>query len=188
MLGIAFKEWAAICEALASGRQALILRKGGIAEAEGEFRPDYQRFWLYPTYVHQQETGLKPTESHWLTLARQNRPPLGRIHLQAWCDVGPVRYFDQIEPLLALAEWHIWSETTVIQRFHYRRLGLFVLPVRVFVRAQSQDLLELPEYAGCKTWVEFPADSASELNEQPATPVLTQPAYEAVLHAVRQFG
>ena len=38
MLKDAFKEWAVICRALAEGRQALILRKGGIAEAGGDFR------------------------------------------------------------------------------------------------------------------------------------------------------
>ena len=41
MLPIAFKEWAVICEALALGRQALILRKGGIAETGGAFRPEH---------------------------------------------------------------------------------------------------------------------------------------------------
>ena len=39
MLRIAFKEWAAVCRALASGRQSLIIRKGGIAEAGGVFAP-----------------------------------------------------------------------------------------------------------------------------------------------------
>ena len=31
MLKHAFKEWAVICQALATGRQALVLRKGGVA-------------------------------------------------------------------------------------------------------------------------------------------------------------
>ncbi len=57
-LRIAFKEWAVICRALAEGKQALILRKGGIAEAGGAFRVEQTRFWLFPTFVHQQETGI----------------------------------------------------------------------------------------------------------------------------------
>ena len=60
-LGVAFKEWAAVCRALADGTQTVILRKGGIAEAGGEFRPEHARFWLYPTHFHeQQRAGLKP--------------------------------------------------------------------------------------------------------------------------------
>ena len=60
MLNHAFKEWAIICQALAEGRQALILRKGGIAESTGEFQLEQMRFWLFPTYVHQQRSGIKP--------------------------------------------------------------------------------------------------------------------------------
>ncbi|HYV35699.1 MAG TPA: DUF1802 family protein, partial [Gemmataceae bacterium] len=45
MLKHAFKEWAAICKALAEGRQGLILRKGGIAEPGGDFQIEHTRFW-----------------------------------------------------------------------------------------------------------------------------------------------
>ena len=37
LLKHAFKEWAVICKALATGRQLLILRKGGIDEPGGDF-------------------------------------------------------------------------------------------------------------------------------------------------------
>ena len=60
MPSYAFKEWDVICRALADGKQALILRKGGIAEEGGVFRPEHTRFWLYPTYLHQQRDGVKP--------------------------------------------------------------------------------------------------------------------------------
>ena len=36
MLQHAFKEWAVICYCLAKGKQAIILRKGGLAEPGGE--------------------------------------------------------------------------------------------------------------------------------------------------------
>ena len=51
MLHWALKEWAVICRALAEGRQSLLLRKGGIAEAGGAFQVEQPRFWLLPTYV-----------------------------------------------------------------------------------------------------------------------------------------
>ena len=63
MLKYAFKEWADICRALALGRQAIILRKGGIAERGGSFQAEHTRFWLYPTYVHQQRSGIRPEAS-----------------------------------------------------------------------------------------------------------------------------
>src|SRR5205814_10220299 len=77
MLRIAFKEWAAVCLALASGRQSIIIRKGGIAEAGGAFAPEHDRFWLYPTYVHQQQTGLRPDAADLLRHAGREGPPTG---------------------------------------------------------------------------------------------------------------
>ena len=48
---IAFKEWAVVCAALASGQQSLILRKGGIHEGRDGFRVAHREFWLFPTGV-----------------------------------------------------------------------------------------------------------------------------------------
>ena len=60
---VAFKEWAAVCAALAAGRQALILRKGGIAEGPGGFRPEHDRFWLLPTRFHERPDKLQPDDA-----------------------------------------------------------------------------------------------------------------------------
>src|SRR3954449_9255456 len=57
--GIAFKEWAGVCDALLEGRQSLIVRKGGIAEGPRGFAPEHEAFWLYPTHVHEAEHGLR---------------------------------------------------------------------------------------------------------------------------------
>ena len=42
MLKYAFKEWAVVCRALTEGKQALILRKGGIAETGGRFQLEHK--------------------------------------------------------------------------------------------------------------------------------------------------
>ena len=75
--GIAFKEWASVCDALLEGRQTIILRKGGISEgtAPGVFVPEHSEFWLYPTWVHQAEQGVRvsstPTSSDHQCLDRR---------------------------------------------------------------------------------------------------------------------
>ena len=38
---VAFKEWAVVCAALASGRQTIILRKGGMEEGRDGFRVEH---------------------------------------------------------------------------------------------------------------------------------------------------
>src|SRR3954465_5772349 len=52
-LSVALKEWQIVCDALASGRQILLLRKGGILEAIGGFELEHREFLLFPTFVHQ---------------------------------------------------------------------------------------------------------------------------------------
>lgn len=153
MLTIAFKEWAVICEALASGRQRLILRKGGIQEDGGVFRPDHERFWLYPTYFHeQQQAGIKPEAQDLLDRVGASRPPIGFVRLSHAVRVVGVEYCQDWEAVQKLDAEHIWSEATVRQRFFYRTSGLYVFRVEV-EQVTPQTVPERPEYAGCKTWV-----------------------------------
>ena len=159
MLTVAFKEWAAICEALASGRQSLILRKGGISEVGGEFRPEHDRFWLYPTYFHeQQQAGIKPDAQSFLDAADAVRPPAGFVRLTHSVDVTSVEFCRELDDVLKLDALHIWSEATVRQRFAYRTPGLYVFRVVVHAAPEPLTIVERPEYAGCKTWV--PLESA----------------------------
>ena len=60
MIGTALKEWDAQVCALETGRASLIVRKGGIVEKNGEFKVEHTRFWLYPTFLHQNPGELRP--------------------------------------------------------------------------------------------------------------------------------
>ncbi len=179
-LGVAFKEWAVIVQALARGRQALILRKGGIAEGRGGFRVEHARFWLYPTYVHQQETGVVPEALPLLEEARRDRPPEGIVRLSHFALVPCVYHVDDLEKLLRLEGLHLWPRQTVEARFAYRAPGLFVLPVRVYRAAQVHELPETAAHAGCKSWVEL----GQELSTEGATAVLTEEAFDGVVNTL----
>jgi hypothetical protein len=176
-LRIAFKEWAVICRALAEGRQALILRKGGIAESGGEFHVEHRRFWLYPTYVHQQRTGIIADALPLLDQVEAERPSLGTVRLQYFAEAPYVCHFADGESVLRLAPWHCWSEETVRARFAYRQPGLFALAVRVYRMPEAVELVETPEYAGCKSWVEL----VRELPVDGATPVVDDAAFAEVM-------
>jgi hypothetical protein len=145
---IAFKEWAGVCAALAEGRQSLIVRKGGIAEGPRGFAPEHDTFWLYPTQVHQAEQGLR--------IAATTSPPTGpsqMVPLSALAVVDSIAFVEREETLAALFELHVWTEETLLRRFHYRKPGLWVLGVRVFRRSDPHWLDVSVEHAGCKTWV-----------------------------------
>jgi hypothetical protein len=174
MLKHAFKEWAVICKALAEGRQALILRKGGIAESGGDFQIEHTRFWLYPTYVHQQAEGIRPEAKPLLEQAIAEKPPQGVVRLSHFAEIGGVYHVHDLLSALMLPHLHFWSEETVRKRFAYRAPGLFVIPVRVYRAKESFDLTETPEYHGCRSWVEL----EQALPTDGATPVLSDQAME----------
>ena len=158
---VAFKEWAAVCLALAGGAQTVTLRKGGIHEDGGEFRPEFARFWLYPTHFHeQQQAGLKPEFRPLLDLADRGRPPAGTVGLTHVAEVTAVRRLATLDEALALDGRHVLTADVVRQRFAYRTPGLYALDVRV-TAASPRTVPERPEYVGCKTWVHLdPADLA----------------------------
>lgn len=159
MASIAFKEWAAVCRALGDGTQTIILRKGGIAETDGEFRPDYDQFYLFPTYFHERErTGLKPTAYPLADAAERERPPEDTIRIQHIVAVTAVRHVNEIAAIRALNSFHIWTADEIERRFHYRSQGLYVLIVRCLRLHAAVDLPNLAEYAGCKSWVPLRAE------------------------------
>lgn len=165
-LDVAFKEWTGICDALIGGRQALILRKGGIAEEGGVFRPEHPRFWLYPTYFHEAPDAPKP----------------GTIPLRAYCEVAAVHWAERLEQVLNLAGLHEWDEAMVRQRFAYRRTGLFVLTVRVFVLPGAVEIADEPEYAGCKTWVPL----REVVSVEGAKPVISEETFATVKREIER--
>lgn len=145
--GIAFKEWAGICEALAAGRQSIILRKGGIEDGPGGFAPEHPAFWLYPTAVHQAEQGLK------VPAGTDRVGDDGWVTIDALATVESVDRVDDLETLLGLDALHVWTEETIRKRYEYRQPGLWVLGVRVY-RLPTPDRVEItPAQLGCKTWV-----------------------------------
>ena len=175
----AFKEWAVVCRALAEGRQAVILRKGGIAEEGGVFLPDHTRFWLFPTYLHQNPDGLKPGDAGRFPEIDCDRPPADTVRLTHYVAVPGVFRADRLDQVLDLASFHVWSESTVRLRFAYRQPGLYVLPARVYTAPDTIEVANRPEYEGCKTWV----DLGIEFPEV-GVPVLSDRAFADVLDAI----
>ena len=85
---IAFKEWAFICRALATGRQTLVLRKGGIREEGGEFRPDHPAFFLFPTYFHQASETITQEARSKLQEAMAEQPDSGILRLSHFVGIS----------------------------------------------------------------------------------------------------
>jgi hypothetical protein len=166
---VALKEWAVICRALETGQQTILLRKGGIAEGQGGFRPEHERFWLYPTQFHQGTEQLTTSAGKLLADSQELRTPSGELILRSLATVANVQYLDRLEQALALAGLHGWSDDVVRQRFAYRQPGLFLFVLRVYRSEHSHEVAESATMAGCKSWVDLP----EALAEGQLLPVLT---------------
>lgn len=173
----AFKEWAVICAALAQARQAIILRKGGIDE---EFKVEQKRFWLYPTYTHQQHEGIKPEAASLLAEVEAQRPPAGMIRLSHWAEVTGIYHVRAVALALMLGHLHLWADEAVAKRFAYRQPGLNVLSVRVHRAGEIHEVQELPAYHGCRSWVAL----QTPLNIEGSTPVMSDADYHELQYSL----
>lgn len=171
---IALKEWAVVVKALREGRQFFLLRKGGIAEEGGEFRVDQPEFVFYPTYVHQQREHVR-REFHGDFAAAERAPwTVERILLDTYAVVEEVLEAADLARLHKLAEHHIWTPGYVDMRFAYRPGSpLYLMLLRVHRLPRITEVVETPEYRGCKSWVTLEAPVATA----GAVPVLRDPVF-----------
>lgn len=151
---VALKEWNATVSALESGRQILLLRKGGLLDPEGRFEVEFPRFWLAPTRFHQDATLLKEDEHHLLGEAPAGRRKI--LPLRSFATVEKT-WAVEVEEESKLEELHhIWSRRWLETRFDYQPENpLLVLALRVFVLPQPHTVTMRPEYFGCKSWIEM---------------------------------
>ncbi|HET6371022.1 MAG TPA: DUF1802 family protein [Nitrospiria bacterium] len=151
---VAFKEWAVVVQALLSGEQTVIFRKGGIHEREGEFSVDHREFFLFPTYTHQQVSKVRPKAGRGFEGLEKSRPPEGWIRLEGYASVEENRLIGDPEVLDRLSGEHILSPAALSERFHQDIPGIHLLMVRVY-RFGPEILQMRSEYGGCRSWVEF---------------------------------
>ena len=155
-LGVAFKEWASVVRALEEGRQDLLFRKGGIAEEGRGFQVEHDRFFLFPTYFHQQTTGLRVEFAELLDQAMRARPPDGRLVLRSWVRVKRSFVLEREADLAPLERRHVYAPHVLIERLHSRHgKTLFALEVEVHRLERPLDLPMLDAYAGCRSWVDL---------------------------------
>ncbi|MFT4048959.1 MAG: DUF1802 family protein [Solirubrobacterales bacterium] len=170
---LALKEWAVTVRALAEGEQFVTLRKGGIRETNKHFEVAGSRFFLYPTFDHQQSGLVR--ESHVPELKRAledgiwNPPaPTARImesglevpqpisiRLRAWAEVAGAWEIDRPEALDSLVPFHVWTPEYATKRFRWKpRHPMHVLLLRTYRIPRPVTIRVQEDYVGCKSWVE----------------------------------
>jgi hypothetical protein len=152
MQSIGFKEWALVCEALGTGRQSVIIRKGGIAEGREGFAFGYPEFFLFPTFFHEQlervreSSGILP------------EPRAGEIEIRWFVRVKEARVLTDWEEVRKLGPLHVLRESVVRERFDYDNApGVHVAFVDVFRLEPIWRFPDSKNYCGCRSWLKLPS-------------------------------
>lgn len=170
----AFKEWAVIVEALGSGEQTLILRKGGIHEGRQGFGLRWSEFLLFPTYHHQQRDAVIPAAQAAYDRLAAASPHANSVKIQWLARVAAWRRLETLAEVERLRGHHIWRDDVLASRWAWgRETGLHAVVVRVHRMAVAHSLPVLPAYGGCKSWV----DLAIDIPVEDARPVLSDEAF-----------
>jgi hypothetical protein len=155
-----FKEWLSVCQAIADGRQTIIIRKGGIAEGREGFSFKHREFFLFPTLFHEEARKIKEPQSF--------APPDSSLDVTIRCAVA-VEWSGAITDwsiAKSLAPFHILREEVVRERFEYKDApGVHVAFVRAFRLSKPWTFPNEKRFGGCRSWVELPEqDKPSRLD------------------------
>ncbi|MBC7782606.1 MAG: DUF1802 family protein [Burkholderiales bacterium] len=167
------KDWQAVCRALETGRQIVLLRKGGIHETEGVFEMENREFVMFPTWLHQRVDWIKDVD---MSLAEQRQTDPEEIELRVLGRVAEISRIQSRRQMDAIDASHIYLPPLIDMRFNYRPANpLYLIVVRAYSLASPVTIRNTPEYAGCRSWVPL---EKSILTER-AQPVLDDDTFAA---------
>ena len=160
----ALKEWSSVIEALDTGRQTILIRKGGIADPM--FGVEAERFYLLPTYFH--TTGL-PAES---------------LAVTHWCEVVQTWRIHDLEKLYALEPLTIFTRANLDERYRFRPdQAIHVIAVRAMRLPATVMIPAKPEYGGCRSWISID----EEIEVDGSVAVLTPGDVERIVAEVQSM-
>jgi hypothetical protein len=153
---IGYKEWEVVCDALGTGDQVILLRKGGIHEGRDGFSFKHERFFLFPTRFHAQGEQVRvPCE-----VTGEEWQPGDVVSVRYFCEAVWAKTLMDWDEVLRLQEDHIWNGELVRERFAWGEEGeqgsIHCAMVRVARLAEPWEITYEKKHGGCRTWVELP--------------------------------
>lgn len=158
----ALKEWASVIEALGSGEQIVLIRKGGIADPR--FGLEADRFYMFPTNFH--EGGA---------------PPPSAIPITHWCEAVRTWEVRDLDALMRLEPLVAFDRKTLETRYRFRSdQAVHVIAVRTWKLAKPATIGMTDAYAGCRSWVSLD----EEIDIDGSRPVLSDEQLQAKIEQV----
>jgi len=180
---IGFKEWQVVCDALASGRQSILLRKGGIHEGRQGFSFAHESFFLFPTRFHALAEQVREGEVNVMT----EWQPGDVIRITHHAEAAWAITLTDWEKVAALEPFHIYSEQTVRDRFDWEGKGMasgsiHLALVRIRELAEPWQFSYEAKYGGCRSWINLPEPPTNW--EKSSRPVIHDAAFAAMESAL----
>lgn len=187
-LTAALKEWAVAIRALREGRQVILLRKGGIREAGGEFVVESRDVLLFPTYDHQAEQAgtLQPCYGAWREDEEKTRAKGENIRMDVWARITDILL---VEPafypkLFDFGSQHIYGDAFLKFRSENEpQKPLYCLFLRAYNLPAPVTVPMEPDYYGCKSWITL----EQELPLAGATPALSRHTYDERVRVTKRI-
>ena len=149
-----FKELASVCQAIAAGRQSILLRKAGLRESTSESGFQTTSFYLLPTHYHE----------------KNSKEPVANFQISIRVDVlrsGDLLDWAQIEKLLPFTAY---DPKTIREHFESRDEKLLhFAQIQSFTLSPIWSLPHSPALSGCRSWFELPSPPTS-IKESPVSP------------------
>ena len=191
-IDIALKEWAIVCDFLAKGKCALLLRKGGIHEegGPGRFALNHDRFLMFPAWEHERLDWIKPD---WpleviAPVDEPERAEPSEITFKCYAEAARIWQVPSREAFDQLDDLHPWTKPQIDMRFNYKPdRPLYLLALRVYRMSYAVKVPNRDSFAGCVSWVPLgPSDAIDVSGVEPAMPA---DDFDSLLSRVdRTFG
>ncbi len=179
----ALKEWASVIAALGSGRQLVLIRKGGLIEPGTGFELVSPSFVFYPTFEHQTVNYARPEFQASFETAMADRAPQGSVRVSLFGIATASAQIKDPSIIGKLSPFHIYNEAFLSQRLKWQPdMPLVIAVIRAY-KLPTMDLPVAPHYAGCKSWVTL--DSPVSL--EGAKPVLDDAVFEQRSREISSF-
>ncbi|MGB3200170.1 MAG: DUF1802 family protein [Nodosilinea sp.] len=179
MVSWVLKEWQVAVTALLQGDTILLLRKGGIREAQGQFSLAAREVLLLPTFEHQKLNLLKEQFRPLAQPEPSDQPD--RVTFEGWAKITHAVVLKAETEVAPLLPHLVWNEPFVAERLGWQPdRPLYALLLRAY-RLESP--LVLPRHkrsSGCRSWVEIDESIAVENS----TPALTEADYQTQVKAI----
>ena len=165
----ALKEWATVVKALEQGKQTVILRKGGILETASGFNIESKKFFLFPTWEHQETKYVKSEFHDFLNEVLDNKPEEGFNKISSYAEVLYEKDIESNDVINQLSSFHVWSDSYIQERRNWKPEKPMKAVFLRTIKIPEFNLPLEPEFSGCKSWIELNSNfesGESSLNDQ----------------------